>query len=209
MKQYAFYINVDKCSGCKVCVAACKDKKNLAAGRKFRKVYTCATGEWTLKNGVYEHKNAGGYNISVSCMHCRKPVCIEVCPANAIKKRKDGIVFHDETLCIGCESCCNACPYHAPSFNRETQTVSKCDFCRETIGTEELPACVAACMERALDFGEYSELVKKYGNTNMIQPLPKPVTQPSVVITPHRNYSGKGGMTEVSLPDEVQAYENY
>jgi anaerobic dimethyl sulfoxide reductase subunit B (iron-sulfur subunit) len=208
MKQLAFFFDADKCSGCKVCAAACKDKKNLAAGRKFRKVYHLTTGEWKLVNGAYEHQKVGGYNLSVACMHCEKPACMEVCPANAIGKREDGIVYIDQERCIGCESCAYECPYHAPSLDAEIGKMNKCDFCRDSLAENETPACVGACMERALHYGEYSELIKKFGKNQQISPLASPDrTNPSIVLKAHRNYSGKNGMTEVSFTDEIQPYE--
>jgi anaerobic dimethyl sulfoxide reductase subunit B (iron-sulfur subunit) len=209
MKQFAFFFDANKCSGCKVCAAACKDKNDLPTGRKFRKVYVMGTGEWVLKDGVHEHQKVGGYSLSISCMHCAKPACMEVCPVGAIGKREDGIVFIDQELCIGCESCASACPYGAPSFDSTTGKTSKCDFCRDTIGTNEQPACVSACMERAISYGEYEELVKKHGNISSVKPLDNSgKTKPSFVIKPHRNFNGKGEMVDSSLPEETQAYES-
>lgn len=44
--QLAFSFNSDECSGCKACVAACKDIHNLPAGKKFRKVITYEVGSF-------------------------------------------------------------------------------------------------------------------------------------------------------------------
>ena len=38
-KQLGFYIDSSRCSGCKACQVACKDKNNLEVGRRFRRVY--------------------------------------------------------------------------------------------------------------------------------------------------------------------------
>ena len=37
-KQLGFYIDSARCSGCKACQVACKDKNNLDVGRRFRRV---------------------------------------------------------------------------------------------------------------------------------------------------------------------------
>lgn len=47
-KQLGFYIDSARCSGCKACQVACKDKNNLDVGRKYRRVYE-VTGENLLK----------------------------------------------------------------------------------------------------------------------------------------------------------------
>ncbi|MCF6626082.1 4Fe-4S ferredoxin, partial [Escherichia coli] len=50
-KQLGFFIDSSRCSGCKACQVACKDKNNLEGGRRFRRVYEVngggfiATGE--------------------------------------------------------------------------------------------------------------------------------------------------------------------
>ncbi|MEA7178562.1 4Fe-4S ferredoxin, partial [Salmonella enterica subsp. enterica serovar Montevideo] len=35
-KQLGFFIDSSRCSGCKACQVACKDKNNLEVGRRFR-----------------------------------------------------------------------------------------------------------------------------------------------------------------------------
>ena len=44
---------------------------------------------------------------------------------------------------------------------------------RGLLANGEKPACVDACVMRALGFGELSELRAKYGNVNAIEPLPE------------------------------------
>ena len=39
MKQYGFYVDSSRCSGCKTCQVSCKDNKDLDVGPKFRRVY--------------------------------------------------------------------------------------------------------------------------------------------------------------------------
>jgi anaerobic dimethyl sulfoxide reductase subunit B (iron-sulfur subunit) len=122
----------------------------------------------------------------MACNHCEKPVCGLSCPVKAISKREDGIVFVDTGACIGCRYCEWACPYTALRFDARTNTVSKCDFCYDAIDAGGTPSCVAACPQRALDFGDLAELRKKYGDVRRIFPLPDPSqTEPALVIKPH------------------------
>lgn len=38
-EQLGFFIDSSRCSGCKACQVACKDKNNLEVGRRFRRIY--------------------------------------------------------------------------------------------------------------------------------------------------------------------------
>jgi anaerobic dimethyl sulfoxide reductase subunit B (iron-sulfur subunit) len=131
---------------------------------------------------------------------------MEVCPAAAISKREDGIVLIDQTKCIGCRYCQWACPYGAPQFREDLGVMTKCTFCEDLQAQGQNPACVDACVMRALDFGELEDLRAKYGNVNAIEPLPEAsYTSPAVVITPSRNAqaSGTGTGRILNLPEEV------
>ncbi len=185
--QYAFYFNAAACTGCKACQMACKDRHGLELGLLWRRVYEVAGGGWEKRGEAWIH-GVVAYNVSMACNHCENPVCGLSCPVKAIWKRGDGIVMIDTDLCIGCRYCEWACPYNAIRFNAETNTVSKCHFCYDAIDFGEEPACVAACPQRALEFGDLSELRKKYGGVQGIFPLPDPSqTDPALIITPHKD----------------------
>src|SRR3546814_9128686 len=65
-----------------------------------------------------------------------------------------------------------------------------CDGCVDLEGTGEQQACVAACPQRALEFGDVEELRAKHGDAvrGGFEPLVDPaITQPSLLVTPHRN----------------------
>ncbi|MCD6319198.1 MAG: 4Fe-4S dicluster domain-containing protein, partial [Candidatus Desulfofervidaceae bacterium] len=84
------------------------------------------------------------------------------------------IVMMDMHRCIGCRFCMAACPYGSRSFNwqdprpfikkenpeyptRTKGVVEKCDFCAERLDKGLLPACVEACKEKALIFGDLGD----------------------------------------------------
>ena len=60
-KQLGFFIDSSRCSGCKACQVACKDKHNLEPGRRFRRVYEVKgggfipTGQGGFTNNVYAY----------------------------------------------------------------------------------------------------------------------------------------------------------
>ena len=49
-------------------------------------------------------------------MHCEEPTCASVCPVKALHKTELGPVVYDETRCIGCRYCMQACPFQVPSY---------------------------------------------------------------------------------------------
>ena len=187
-KQLGFYVNLANCTGCKACEIACKDRKDLPVGVRWRRVYEYGGGEWIEDGDQMVPSGVFNYFVSTACMHCEKPICMEVCPASAISKRDDGIVVIDPKACIGCRLCSWACPYGAPQFNEESNVMTKCDMCVELQAIGEQPACVAACPYRALEFGDIEELRAKYGQFNNPAPMPDPsLTQPAIVYSPHKD----------------------
>jgi Fe-S-cluster-containing dehydrogenase component len=74
------------------------------------------------------------------------------------RRPKDGIVFVDQALCIGCKSCMIACPWGAPQWNPGTGKVVKCDYCMDRLDEGLLPACVNNCTTRCLHFGKVEDV---------------------------------------------------
>ena len=185
---YAFFVNSDACSGCKTCQVACKDKNDLRPSVHWRRVIEVTAGLWQKKaEGGWTH-SVLAYNLSVACHHCDEPVCGKQCTTEAIWKRPDGIVLIEQSRCVKCHKCRADCPYQAIRYDADANQVTKCDGCIDRLAAGRLPACVAACPNRALDFGERDDLVRKYGSLAQVFPLPDPrVSGPSLVIKPHRS----------------------
>lgn len=185
MTQYGFHFDGTRCTGCKTCVFACKDKNNLDVGMAYRRV-------WEYTGGTTE-KGADGtcttscfsYYTSVSCNHCDKPICMANCPQGAISKDEEtGEVKSDPETCIGCGTCMNSCPYGAPKVDAEQMKSVKCNMCADRVAAGAQPICVEACPLRALDFGDIDDLRAKYGDLSEIAPLPAASeSQPNLVIT--------------------------
>jgi anaerobic dimethyl sulfoxide reductase subunit B (iron-sulfur subunit) len=186
-KQLAFYFDSSRCSGCKACQMACKDKHDLEVGLIWRRVYEISGGDWE-KRGDAWIPHVFTYNLSVACNHCTKPICKDVCPTAAITKRRDGIVLIDRNKCMGCRYCEWACPYGSPQFDKDSGTMTKCHLCFDYIDLGKIPVCVSACPQRALDFGELADLKNKYSGTDHVHPLPNPaLTEPALLIKPHKD----------------------
>ena len=203
-KQYTFYFDSSKCSGCKTCQVACKDKNNLESGVLWRRVYEVGSGGWTKRDGAWIH-DVKAYNMSIACNHCEKPICVDVCPTKAMNKNNEGIVQVDEKKCIGCKYCQWACPYGAPQYDAIKGIMGKCDFCFDYIEEGRRPSCVDSCPMRALDFGEDSVMRKKYGDGNEYFPLPKSrYTKPALIVKPHTDASAADDSSaEIQNEEEV------
>jgi anaerobic dimethyl sulfoxide reductase subunit B (iron-sulfur subunit) len=186
MSQYAFLVNSDACSGCKTCQVACSDRHDLPAGLHWRRVYEVTSGGWLKKDGAWQ-STVAAYHLSVACHHCAVPVCATSCPSDAIWKRDDGIVLIDASRCTKCRKCETDCPYSAVRWNGDNEPLSKCDACVDDVDAGRRPACVAACPNRALEFGDFDDLKKRHGAVSRVYPLPDPsLTRPALVIVPHR-----------------------
>ena len=94
------------------------------------------------------------FAVVLTCRHCLRAPCMEVCPAEALKRDPStGAVVVDEALCIGCRDCVFACPFGA--IKMEAGKAIKCDLC----GGD--PACVRHCPTRALSFVSPEEEIRK------------------------------------------------
>jgi len=205
-KQLGFYFDASACSGCKACQVACQDKNDLPHNVTWRRVFHYGGGSWIPDGDVMAPNDVYAYSVSTACMHCEEPICVEVCPAAAISKRVDGVVLIDQSKCIGCRYCEWACPYGAMRFREDLGVMSKCTFCQDLLAQGQSPACVSACVMRALDFGELDDLRAKYGAVNGIEPLPEAsFTKAAVVITPHKDaqMSGTGTGKILNVSEEV------
>jgi formate dehydrogenase iron-sulfur subunit len=141
-QQLAFEVDLDRCSGCKACVAACHNLNGLDEGESWRDVGLMVGGSIELP--VLQH-------VTSSCHHCLDPACSSACPVNAYEKDPEtGIVRHLDDQCIGCQYCTLACPYDAPKYNSEKGIVRKCDMCSARLAVGEAPACVQACPHEAI-----------------------------------------------------------
>jgi molybdopterin-containing oxidoreductase family iron-sulfur binding subunit len=178
--RFAMVIDLKKClakEDCILCIDACHKTHNVPDfGNPKDEI------KWIWKE-EYEHAfpNKENYylkeelkhaDVPLFCNHCDNPPCTKVCPTKATWKRdEDGIVMMDWHRCIGCRYCMAACPYGSRSFNwrdprthikeisddfptRTTGVVEKCTFCDERIAKDLMPACVEACTEKALIFGD-------------------------------------------------------
>jgi Fe-S-cluster-containing dehydrogenase component len=183
-KRWAMVVDLKKCAqeedGCTQCIDACNQTHNVPQSTEPAhniKWIWKDSFEKAFPSGENEYQSASVRNTPVLllCNHCDNPPCVRVCPTKATWKREeDGIVMMDWHRCIGCRYCMAACPYGSRSFNwsdprlyiaeenpdfptRTIGVVEKCTFCDERLAKGELPACVEACPQNALLFGDLND----------------------------------------------------
>lgn len=141
-EQYAFEVDLDACTGCKACVAACHSMNGLDATEIWRTVGLLHGG--TSAAPAIQ-------TVTTSCHHCLEPACMQGCPVQAYEKDPvTGIVKHLDDQCFGCQYCTLMCPYDAPKYNKARGVVRKCDMCSDRLAHGEAPACVQACPNEAI-----------------------------------------------------------
>ncbi len=141
-QQYAFGVNLDKCTGCKACVSACHSLNGLEENETWRDVGTLVG---------YQRGQAYQQTVTSACHHCAEPGCLEGCPVMAYEKDAEtGIVRHLDDQCIGCQYCTMKCPYDVPKYSKRLGIVRKCDMCHDRLAVGEAPACVQACPHEAI-----------------------------------------------------------
>lgn len=185
--QRGFYFDQTRCTGCDACTIACKDWHEWDIGSEP------ANWRWVseFESGAYPDPSVT--YLCLSCLHCARPSCVDVCPTKAISKREnDGVVVVQKDLCLGknqCSLCQTACPYDAPKFGLEDDApMQMCDLCVDRWESGKPPVCVTACPTRALDAGDIDDLRSRYGNhTNAPGFAWSSATRPSIVV------KGKGG----------------
>jgi len=147
--RWGMAIELKRCIGCYACVLACKAEHFLPPDIFWNRVLIGEKGKYPqVTKLIY----------SVRCNHCADPKCVSVCPTGATQQREDGIVWVDETKCVGCRYCMVACPYQMRSmyedgkaqyfpgqeltehekigkvlYPHQPGVVQKCVFCKERI----------------------------------------------------------------------------
>ena len=95
------------------------------------------------------------------CMHCDKPTCAEVCPADAIKRTEDGVVQSSlKPRCVACRNCEMACPFGVPKILSLSAQMTKCDMCYDRTSAGKRPMCATVCPSQALAYVQPSAIAR-------------------------------------------------
>jgi Fe-S-cluster-containing dehydrogenase component/formate-dependent nitrite reductase membrane component NrfD len=175
MTNYGFLIDQSKCIGCHACSTACKSENQVPLGVYRTWVKYVETGAYPDVRRRFQ---------VTRCNHCANPPCVRICPVSAMYQRDDGIVEFDSSICIGCKSCMQACPYDSIYLDPETNTAAKCHFCAHRLDVGLEPACVVVCPEHAILAGDLndpaSEISRKLSTAQATVRKPEQGTGPKL-----------------------------
>ncbi len=160
-QQYAFEVDLDKCSGCKACVTACHSLNGLDETETWRTVGLLVSAGDDIRSLASKPNGSQKFltsaptlfqqHVTTACHHCADPGCANGCPVLAYDKDPvTGIVRHLDDQCIGCSYCVMKCPYEVPKYSDRLGIVRKCDMCSQRLAVGEAPACVQACPDEAI-----------------------------------------------------------
>lgn len=155
MARWGMAIDLDRCTGCGGCMAACHQENNLTAVGPEQTIRENRAFHWLQ---MLPESSGSGDDAEVTylphlCLHCDDPPCVWVCPVHATYLGENGIVGQIYSRCIGCRYCMAACPYNVKVFNwyepqwpgelvkkanpdvslRPKGVVEKCTFCHHRV----------------------------------------------------------------------------
>ena len=127
-------IHPDKCTGCRNCELAC----SMEHEGSFRPM------AWRVHVYSWERE---GFSVPMMCQQCDDAACVSVCMPKAMHRDAEtGLVSVDQSRCIGCKMCVQACPFGSAAWDSVTRKILKCDTC------DGDPACVTFCPNQALEW---------------------------------------------------------
>lgn len=163
----------NKCIGCRTCEVAC------VVAHSDNNIFISKSTDIDFNPRLSVVKTA---NVSapIQCRHCEDAPCANSCPNGSIVN-KEGVVYIEQSTCVGCKTCLIACPLGAielvSQYNngekvlqsglmvadsdklqaKERIVANKCDLC---IGREKGAACIEICPTNALRMIECNEINK-------------------------------------------------
>ncbi len=143
------------CVGCRECEKACAERWKNPYNDKI------AAEEKLSAHKLTTIKTHGERFSRRLCMHCADPTCASVCPVGAFQKTALGPVVYDETKCMGCRYCMQACPFQVPAYewDKLAPRVRKCDQCYSRQLAGKPTACAEACPTGATIVGERNAMI--------------------------------------------------
>lgn len=161
--QWGMVVDVDRCTGCKSCVVACRSENNIATvGAEASAMGRMM--DWIRIERLFhgEYPEVQTMFVPMLCQQCGSAPCESVCPVFAAVGTHDGLNGQIYNRCVGTRLCANNCPYHVRMYNfvqpkwptpmvnllnpdvsvRNEGVMEKCTFCIQRIRRADLDAKV-------------------------------------------------------------------
>ncbi len=160
--RWAMAIDLDRCTGCAACVAACYAENNLPVvgaeqAAMHRQMAWMRVERFFPESGEL---TSGVSFLPMLCQQCCDAPCESVCPVEATYHTDEGLNAQVYNRCVGTRYCANNCPYKVRVFNysdhpwpepvnlelnpdvtaREKGVMEKCTFCVQRIRLGEIVA---------------------------------------------------------------------
>jgi formate dehydrogenase iron-sulfur subunit len=155
LKNKALLVDITKCIGCRECSRACAVANNLPQ----EDATELSASHYTVVQAYNDEQTF----VRRLCMHCNQPTCVSACLVGAFTKTETGAVLYDESKCIGCRYCMQACPFEVPRYEWGSLVprIQKCRMCYEKVAAGGQTACAEACIPGATIFGDRDDLIKE------------------------------------------------
>jgi len=175
--RFAMSIDLNKCTGCGACQAACYAENNVGVvgpeqARRGRHM------GWIRLSRYWE---GSGEEPDVRfqptmCQQCSHAPCEGVCPVLATYHNLDGLNAMIYNRCVGTRYCANNCPYSARRFNYHTYDwpepflmMLNPDVSTRTMGVmEKCTFCVQRIRDVKSDYRDDGQIVPDEALTNLV-----------------------------------------